>query len=72
MALKFEILKRIGKTRLGILHTKHGDVHTPAFMPVGTCGTVKAMMPESVAAKVHALEYRYFPIEIEKEIEKLS
>ena len=28
--------------------------------------------PESVAAKVHALEYRYFPIEIEKEIEKLS
>ena len=27
---------------------------------------------ESVAAKVHALEYRYFPIEIEKEIEKLS
>ncbi len=50
MALKFEILKRSGKSRLGKLHTKHGVVDTPAFMPVGTCGTVKAMMPESVAA----------------------
>lgn len=50
MALKYEILKRIGKTRLGRLHTRHGVVNTPAFMPVGTCGTVKAMMPESVAA----------------------
>lgn len=50
MALKFDILKRSGKSRLGKLHTKHGIVDTPAFMPVGTCGTVKAMMPESVAA----------------------
>lgn len=50
MALKFEILKTNGKTRLGKLYTKHGVVNTPAFMPVGTCGTVKAMMPESVAA----------------------
>lgn len=50
MALKFEVLKKNGKSRLGKLHTKHGIVNTPAFMPVGTCGTVKAMMPESVAA----------------------
>ena len=50
MALKFEILKKSGKSRRGKLHTKHGVVDTPAFMPVGTCGTVKAMMPESVAA----------------------
>ncbi len=49
MALKFEVLKKQNKTRLGKLHTKHGIVNTPAFMPVGTCGTVKAMMPESVA-----------------------
>lgn len=49
MALKFEVLKKHNKTRLGKLHTKHGIVNTPAFMPVGTCGTVKAMMPESVA-----------------------
>lgn len=50
MGLKFEIDKKIGKSRLGRLITKHGVVNTPAFMPVGTCGTVKAMMPESVAA----------------------
>jgi len=50
MALKYEILKKLGKSRLGKLYTKHGVVDTPVFMPVGTCGTVKAMMPESVAA----------------------
>ncbi|MBQ9271244.1 MAG: tRNA guanosine(34) transglycosylase Tgt [Alphaproteobacteria bacterium] len=50
MSLKFEIDKKIGKSRLGRLITKHGIVHTPAFMPVGTCATVKAMLPESVAA----------------------
>ena len=50
MALEFEILKTVGKTRRGRLYTRHGIVNTPAFMPVGTCGTVKAMMPESVAA----------------------
>lgn len=50
MALKFEILKTSGKSRRGKLHTKHGTIDTPAFMPVGTCGTVKAMMPESVAS----------------------
>jgi len=50
MGLKFEIDKKIGKSRLGRLITKHGTVNTPAFMPVGTCATVKAMLPESVAA----------------------
>lgn len=50
MALKFEIMKTVGKSRRGQLHTKHGTINTPAFMPVGTCATVKAMMPESVAA----------------------
>ena len=50
MGLKFEIDKKNGKSRLGRLITKHGVVNTPAFMPVGTCATVKAMMPESVAA----------------------
>ena len=50
MGLKFEIDKTVGKSRLGRLITKHGVVNTPAFMPVGTCATVKAMMPESVAA----------------------
>ena len=50
MTLKFEILTTDGKARRGKLYTKHGVVNTPAFMPVGTCGTVKAMMPESVVA----------------------
>lgn len=50
MSLKFDILRTVGKSRRGQLHTKHGIVNTPAFMPVGTCATVKAMMPESVAA----------------------
>ena len=48
MSLNFEILKKHNKSRLGKLYTKHGVVNTPAFMPVGTCGTVKAMLPESV------------------------
>ncbi len=48
MVLKYEIIKKHNKTRLGKLYTKHGVINTPAFMPVGTCGTVKAMLPESV------------------------
>lgn len=47
--LKFEIEKTHGRARLGKLHTAHGTIETPAFMPVGTAATVKAMMPESVA-----------------------
>lgn len=46
--LKYELLKTEQKARRGILHTAHGNVNTPAFMPVGTCATVKGMMPESV------------------------
>ena len=47
---KFEILNTDGSARRGLLRTAHGSVNTPAFMPVGTTGTVKAMMPEDVAA----------------------
>ena len=39
-----------GKARTGVIHTPRGDIRTPAFMPVGTAATVKAMLPESVAA----------------------
>src|SRR5207249_2179191 len=39
-----------GAARTGMLTTAHGVVHTPAFMPVGTGATVKAMTPEDVAA----------------------
>ncbi|MEJ6394729.1 tRNA guanosine(34) transglycosylase Tgt [Gymnodinialimonas sp. 2305UL16-5] len=37
-----------GKARTGVIHTPRGEIRTPAFMPVGTAATVKAMMPESV------------------------
>ena len=46
----FEKIKNDGKARLGKLHTAHGVIHTPVFMPVGTAATVKAMRPEEVAA----------------------
>jgi len=39
-----------GAARTGVINTPRGAVRTPAFMPVGTAGTVKAMMPESVRA----------------------
>jgi queuine tRNA-ribosyltransferase len=37
-----------GKARCGIISTPRGEIRTPAFMPVGTAATVKAMLPESV------------------------
>jgi len=38
-----------GKARTGLLHTDHGKVETPAFMPVGTAGTIKGLTPDQVA-----------------------
>jgi queuine tRNA-ribosyltransferase len=49
-AFTWEHLGQDGQARLGRLQTAHGPVDTPAFMPVGTVGTVKAMAPESVAS----------------------
>ncbi|MDF1747832.1 MAG: tRNA guanosine(34) transglycosylase Tgt [Alphaproteobacteria bacterium] len=46
----FTLLGTDGGARRGQVQTAHGSIETPAFMPVGTAGTVKAMMPESVAA----------------------
>jgi queuine tRNA-ribosyltransferase len=48
--MNFKILKKDANARRGILELAHGRVDTPAFMPVGTYGTVKAMSPEEVAA----------------------
>src|SRR5476651_636691 len=45
---RFELLASDGAARLGTIGTPRGDVRTPAFMPVGTAGTVKAMLPQSV------------------------
>ncbi len=46
----FDLKSTDGKARTGVINTPRGEVRTPAFMPVGTAATVKAMMPESVRA----------------------
>ena len=46
--LKFELLKTEGLARRGRLTLNHGVVETPVFMPVGTYGTVKGVMPRSL------------------------
>jgi queuine tRNA-ribosyltransferase len=48
MSLAFELLGRDGAARRGRLRLAHGIVETPAFMPVGTYGTVKAMTPREL------------------------
>jgi len=45
---RFEVSAKDGSARAGVIHTPRGDIRTPAFMPLGTAGTVKAMLPESV------------------------
>ncbi len=50
MSLKFTLEASDGKARAGVLHTAHGTVQTPVFMPVGTAATVKAMTPQQVKA----------------------
>jgi queuine tRNA-ribosyltransferase len=49
-AFAFTLLARDGAARRGRMTSAHGKVETPAFMPVGTAATVKAMRPEDVAA----------------------
>jgi queuine tRNA-ribosyltransferase len=44
----FTISATDGAARTGVISTVRGEIRTPAFMPVGTAGTVKAMLPESV------------------------
>ncbi|MEL6196771.1 MAG: tRNA guanosine(34) transglycosylase Tgt [Pseudomonadota bacterium] len=50
MTISFHLEKTDGRARLGRIETPHGTIRTPAFMPVGTAGTVKAMLPEQVRA----------------------
>ena len=46
----FELKATDGRARTGVISTPRGEIRTPAFMPVGTAATVKAMLPESVRA----------------------
>ncbi|HUG64431.1 MAG TPA: tRNA guanosine(34) transglycosylase Tgt [Gaiellaceae bacterium] len=49
-ALSFRVTATDGAARAGVLATAHGDIRTPAFMPVGTKGTVKGLHPDEVRA----------------------
>ena len=46
----FHLAATDGRARTGVIATPRGEIRTPAFMPVGTAATVKAMLPESVRA----------------------
>jgi queuine tRNA-ribosyltransferase len=48
MTLRWSLTTTDGAARAGTLHTAHGEVPTPVFMPVGTAGTVKAMTADAV------------------------
>ena len=55
-AITYELLHECKQTgaRRGIVHTPHGDIQTPVFMPVGTQATVKSMTPEELKEEVKA------------------
>jgi queuine tRNA-ribosyltransferase len=46
----FELLKTDGLARAGVLHTAHGSIKTPCYMPVGTQATVKTMAPDELVS----------------------
>ncbi|MBA3383972.1 MAG: tRNA guanosine(34) transglycosylase Tgt [Actinobacteria bacterium] len=48
--MSFSVAATDGAARAGVLHTAHGDVPTPAFMPVGTKATVKSLHPDELRA----------------------
>lgn len=48
MKIKYELIKKDNNARYGKLHTNHGTVETPMFMPVGTLANVKTLTPEQV------------------------
>ena len=55
-AVTYELLHTCKQTgaRRGVIHTPHGDIQTPIFMPVGTQATVKSMTPEELKEEVEA------------------
>src|SRR5438046_6319248 len=50
MSIRVDLLHTDGNARRGRLHTPHGVVETPIFMPVGTQATVKGLTPDQLAA----------------------
>lgn len=52
--LTFDLKATSGDARAGVIHTDHGDIETPIFMPVGTAGTVKAVHQEELRNDIGA------------------
>lgn len=48
--IRFTVGAREGKARTGTLHTPHGDIQTPAFVPVGTMAGVKGVLPDALSS----------------------
>ena len=48
LEFSFELIAQDEKARLGKISTYRGNIDTPAFMPVGTLGTVKGVFPEDI------------------------
>ena len=46
--MQFNLIKKDGNARLGVIKSKYGDFETPMFMPVGTRATVKTLSPEEL------------------------
>ena len=55
-AVTYELIHEDKQTgaRRGIIHTPHGDIQTPVFMPVGTQATVKSIKPEELENDIKA------------------
>lgn len=78
--LKYKVIAKCSttKARVGVMTLRHGDVDTPVFMPVGTQGTMKGVLPEQlynmdcriILANTYHLGLR--PVSIPNVYEKLS
>ena len=51
--IAFTLAATDGFARTGVITTPRGDIRTPAFMPVGTAGTVKGMKPDDEIGRAH-------------------
>jgi queuine tRNA-ribosyltransferase len=54
LSFRYECTATCGTARCGLLHTAHGTVNTPVFMPVGTVGSVKAVRPDLLSSEIGA------------------
>lgn len=54
MMFNYELKKKSGNARAGVITTPHGKIHTPIFMPVGTRATVKAVLPRDLKEEISA------------------